>query len=83
MLCCVSLLRADPVRTTTARERCLFYLVKFFCRNSNSTYLAFSIPLLKCIALVVFSLGNSFQNIYMIADGSNSCETVTAAFANQ
>jgi len=64
----------------------LLFLARLFCRalrNCCSTHLTVPIPLLQCVTLVVFTLGNSFQNIYMMVDRSNSCGTETAAFANQ
>lgn len=67
-------------------ERCQPLLVKLFCRevrNCCSTRLTFPTPLLECVTSVVFTLGNSFQNIYMVVGRSKGCETDTAASANQ
>lgn len=92
----VSLLQADDVthymvshRTsseTRAVGKVLVFLVKLFCRelrDCRSTRVAFLILLLEFVPSVVFTLGSSFQNTSMVVDVSKSCETETAAFANQ
>lgn len=59
-------------------------LVKLFCREFSSCYGTHfsSTLLLECFILVVFALGNSSQNIYMVVDRSKLCRK-EIAFANE